>query len=98
MRAPQYVAIRQEAQNTHEIDAQLQALGYAYQLQRKRWRVWRESRRLPTFSSDLVEAKRPAGEVSAPQTANRATICVPQPWATSSVLPEYLGQSPVRCV
>ena len=79
MRAPQYVAIRQEAPNTHEIEAQLQALGYEYQLQQKRWRVWRESRQLPTVSSDLVEAERPAGEVSAPETANGATIRVPQP-------------------
>ena len=60
----------EEALYSREIEAELQALGYEYQWQWKRWHVWCDSRQLSTFSSNLHEADRPAEDPSAPQRAN----------------------------
>ena len=61
--APQWVEIRDEVPNFRGMEAQLQAMRYEYQWQRKRWRVWRDSRQLPTFSPDLHEADKPVEEL-----------------------------------
>ena len=42
--APQYVEIHEDVNHHHDIEAELQALGYEYAWQRKLWRVWRDSR------------------------------------------------------
>ena len=41
---PQYVEIREDTSTCPVIDAELQALGYDYQWQSRRWHVWRNSR------------------------------------------------------
>ena len=68
--APRYPEIGEDVPIYGAIKAQLQAMGYEVQLQRKRWRVWSDSRQLPTFSPDLHEADRSAEEPSAPEQAN----------------------------
>ena len=68
--APQYVEIRDDVSHHREIEAELQALGYEYHWQQKRWRVWRDRRCVPAFSPDLHEEDRPAEEPSAPVWAN----------------------------
>ena len=51
--------IREDANHHREIEAELQALGYEYAWQRKRWRVWRDG-------PDLHTEDRLAEEPSAP--------------------------------
>ena len=60
--APQYVEIR----NHREMEAELQAVGYEYAWQRKRWHVWCDSRDVADFSPDLHQEDRPSEEPSAP--------------------------------
>ena len=63
--APQYVEIREDVNHHREIEAELQALGYEYAWQRKRWRVGRDSRYVADFSLDLHTEDRPAEEPTA---------------------------------
>ena len=47
------------------IETELQALGYEYMWQQKRWRVWRDSIYVGDFSPDLHQEERPGEELSA---------------------------------
>ena len=96
--APQYVEIREDVNHRREIEAELHALGYEHAWQRKRWRVWRDSRYVANFSSDLHKEDRPAEEPSAPTPDNGSY----QPGAAT--LGDFLAVArrskpspPVRC-
>ena len=52
--------IREDVNHHREIEAEFQALGYEYAWQRKRWRVWRDSRYVADCSPDLHLEDRPA--------------------------------------
>ena len=58
--------IREDVNQHRKIEPELQALGYEYAWQRKRWRVWRDSRYVAQCSPDLHQEERPAEEPSAP--------------------------------
>ena len=68
--APQYVGIRDDVNHHREIEAELQALGYEHALQRKRWRVWRDSQYFADFSPNLHKEDPPAEEPSASTLRN----------------------------
>ena len=91
VRAPQYVEIREDVPVYCAIEAQLQAMGYEFQWQRKRWRVWRNSRQLPAFSPDLHEADRPAEEPIAPQRARPGQLPLRQSGESSDVESAHKG-------
>ena len=57
--------IREDVNHDHGIEAELQALCYEYAWQRKRWRVWRDSRYIANFSPDPQTEDRRAEEPSA---------------------------------
>ena len=64
--APQYVEIREDVNHHRESEGELQALSYECGWQRKRWRVWRDSRYVANFSPGLHQEDRLAEEPSAP--------------------------------
>ena len=66
--APQYMEIRKDLSRHRKIEAELQALGYEHALQRRRWRVCRDSRYVADFSPDPHKEDPPAEELSAPAT------------------------------
>ena len=68
--ASMYVVICHEVTTYRKIEAEVKALGYKYQWQLKRWRVWRDSRQLTAFRPDIHEADRPAQEPGVRQWAN----------------------------
>ena len=64
--APQCVEIRGDVSHHCESEAEHQALCYEYAWQRKRWRVWRDSRYVADFSPDLAQEDWLAEEPIAP--------------------------------
>ena len=64
--APEYVEIRGDVNHHREKQTELQALGYEHAWQRKRWRVWRDSRYVANRSPELHQKDRPAEELSSP--------------------------------
>ena len=67
--APYYAETCEGASKSCKTEAELQAEGYAYKWQQKRWCFWRDCRQLPTFSPNLHDAGRPAEELSGPEWA-----------------------------
>ena len=63
--APKYVEIPEDVKHHGKIEAKLQALGYEYAWQQKRWRAWRDSRYVADFSPHLHQEDRPAEKPSA---------------------------------
>ena len=55
-----HVEIREDVNHHREIKAELQALGYEYAWQRKRWRVWGDSQYVADSSRDVLK-KHPSG-------------------------------------
>ena len=66
----EYVGIRKDVIYQRKIKAELRALGYKYQWQRKPWRILRDCQYVPAFNPDRHAKDRPAEEPSATSTAN----------------------------
>ena len=64
--APQYVEICEDVDHHREIKRELQALGYKYVWQRKRWCVSRDSQYVANFSPHLHQEGQPVEKPSAP--------------------------------
>ena len=64
--APSYVEVPQDVSHHREIETELRSLGYEFQHQRKRWRVWWYTNYVPAFSPDLHEGDEEADDTPAP--------------------------------